>query len=102
MEELEMIADLCRKHDVIVVSDEVYEWLVYPPHRHIRIGTYTILSVQFLIVCFLVKSIDDSIILVATVILVLVLIRFQKHNYSFNSVLVWKIILVLVLVNNWQ
>jgi len=35
-----------------------------------------------------------SIILVATVILVLVLIRFQKYNFSFNSVLVRKIILV--------
>jgi len=33
-----MIADLCRKYDVIVVSDEVYEWLVYPPRQHIRIG----------------------------------------------------------------
>jgi len=45
-----------------------------------------------------------SIILVATVILVLVLIRFQKHNFSFNSVLVRKIILVvvLVIVNDWQ
>jgi len=51
LEELEMIADLCRKHDVIVVSDEVYEWLVYPPNQHIRIGTYTILSVLFLVVC---------------------------------------------------
>ena len=38
LEELEMIAELCRKHDVIVVSDEVYEWLVYPPNQHIRIG----------------------------------------------------------------
>jgi len=38
LEELEMIADLCRKYDVIVVSDEVYEWLVYPPRQHIRIG----------------------------------------------------------------
>jgi len=35
---LEMIAELCRQHDVIVVSDEVYEWLIYPPHQHIRIG----------------------------------------------------------------
>jgi len=41
MEELETIADLCRKHDVIVVSDEVYEWLVYPPNQHIRIGIDT-------------------------------------------------------------
>jgi len=44
-EELEMIAELCRKHDVIVVSDEVYEWLIYPPQQHIRIGSHTMLSI---------------------------------------------------------
>jgi len=44
-EELEMIAELCRKHDVIVVSDEVYEWLVYHPRKHIRIGSHTMLFV---------------------------------------------------------
>jgi len=48
---------------------------------------------------FLVQS---SGILVTELILVLVLIRFQKHNFSFNSVLVRKIVLVLVLVNDWQ
>ena len=42
-DELEMIAGLCREHDVIVVSDEVYEWLVYPPQQHIRIGQYLML-----------------------------------------------------------
>jgi len=47
-EELELIAELCRKHDVIVVSDEVYEWLVYPPQKHIRIGQYTSLYEWFL------------------------------------------------------
>lgn len=35
--ELELIADLCKKHDVLCISDEVYEWLVYPPHQHIKI-----------------------------------------------------------------
>jgi len=55
LEELEMIADLCRKHDVIVVSDEVYEWLVYPPNQHIRIGMHAILYVLFAIVCFVVR-----------------------------------------------
>ncbi|XP_065828920.1 kynurenine--oxoglutarate transaminase 3 isoform X2 [Oscarella lobularis] len=36
--ELEMIADLCKKHDAICVSDEVYEYLVYEG-EHIRIAT---------------------------------------------------------------
>lgn len=38
-EELELIADLCVKHDVLCLSDEVYEWLVYDGKEHIRIGT---------------------------------------------------------------
>ena len=38
MEELQLIADLCKKHNVICISDEVYEWLVYGGEQHIRIG----------------------------------------------------------------
>jgi N-succinyldiaminopimelate aminotransferase len=37
-EELEFIADLCRRHDVIVLADEVYEHLTYGP-PHIPIAT---------------------------------------------------------------
>ena len=37
--ELELIADLCVKHDILCISDEVYEWLVYDGKEHIRIGT---------------------------------------------------------------
>lgn len=36
--ELELIADLCVKHDALCISDEVYEWLVYDGKEHIRIG----------------------------------------------------------------
>ncbi|MGM9619270.1 MAG: pyridoxal phosphate-dependent aminotransferase [Oscillospiraceae bacterium] len=32
--ELEIIADLARKYDAYVVTDEVYEHIVYAPHRH--------------------------------------------------------------------
>jgi kynurenine--oxoglutarate transaminase/cysteine-S-conjugate beta-lyase/glutamine--phenylpyruvate transaminase len=38
-QELDVIAGLARKHDVIVISDEVYEWLVYAPNKHIRMAT---------------------------------------------------------------
>ena len=38
MDELRFIADLAKKWDVLVISDEVYEWLVYEPYKHIRIG----------------------------------------------------------------
>jgi len=37
-DELMMIADLAKKHNVLVISDEVYEWLVYAPAKHIRMG----------------------------------------------------------------
>lgn len=38
-EELQLIADLCIEHDVVVISDEVYEHLVFEGHQHIAIAT---------------------------------------------------------------
>lgn len=38
LEELTAIADLCKKWNVLCVSDEVYEWMVYKPNKHIRMG----------------------------------------------------------------
>lgn len=38
LEELEMIAHLCKKYNVVCLADEVYEWVVYKPAKHIRIG----------------------------------------------------------------
>ena len=35
--ELEKIAELCQKWNVLCVSDEVYEWLVFDGKEHIRI-----------------------------------------------------------------
>ncbi|MBP7901906.1 MAG: aminotransferase class I/II-fold pyridoxal phosphate-dependent enzyme [Spirochaetes bacterium] len=35
LEELEYIAGLAEKHDVFVITDEVYEHIVYSPHKHI-------------------------------------------------------------------
>uniref|UniRef100_A0A3P9PH85 Kynurenine--oxoglutarate transaminase 3 n=1 Tax=Poecilia reticulata TaxID=8081 RepID=A0A3P9PH85_POERE len=37
--ELQVIADLCIKHDTLCFSDEVYEWLVYKGHQHVKIAT---------------------------------------------------------------
>jgi kynurenine--oxoglutarate transaminase/cysteine-S-conjugate beta-lyase/glutamine--phenylpyruvate transaminase len=39
LEELIMIADLCKKWNVLVISDEVYEHMVFAPKEHIRICT---------------------------------------------------------------
>jgi len=33
--ELKLIADLADQYDVFVITDEVYEHIVYPPHKHI-------------------------------------------------------------------
>lgn len=38
LEELQMIADLCIKHDLLCFSDEVYEWLTYDGAKHVKIG----------------------------------------------------------------
>ncbi|XP_074455289.1 kynurenine--oxoglutarate transaminase 3 isoform X4 [Larus michahellis] len=38
-EELQVIADLCIKHDTLCISDEVYEWLVYKGNKHVKIAT---------------------------------------------------------------
>ncbi|MBD3763381.1 MAG: pyridoxal phosphate-dependent aminotransferase [Rhodobacterales bacterium] len=34
-EELQGVADFCRRHDLILVSDEIHADLVFAPHRHI-------------------------------------------------------------------
>ena len=33
-DELELIAGLAKKYDVYVITDEVYEHIVYAPHTH--------------------------------------------------------------------
>ncbi|CAH8435585.1 unnamed protein product [Schistosoma curassoni] len=38
-EELESIADVCIRHNLVCISDEVYEWLVFPPNHHIKIAS---------------------------------------------------------------
>ena len=35
LEELKIIADLAKKYDTFVITDEVYEHIVYAPHKHI-------------------------------------------------------------------
>ncbi len=38
-EELEIIADISEKHDLVVLSDEVYEFLVYENNSHIPLAS---------------------------------------------------------------
>jgi N-succinyldiaminopimelate aminotransferase len=37
--ELEAVADVAREHDLVVVTDEVYEHLVYDDHEHVPLAT---------------------------------------------------------------
>jgi aspartate/methionine/tyrosine aminotransferase len=37
--ELELIAQLCQQHDVLVISDEVYDRMIYDPATHLAIAT---------------------------------------------------------------
>ncbi|CAN7993570.1 unnamed protein product [Ixodes hexagonus] len=38
-EELELIASLCKKYDVVCLSDEVYEWIVFGEAEHVPMCT---------------------------------------------------------------
>jgi len=38
-EELSVIADLCHEHDVVAISDEIYEHMTYGAHEHVPIAT---------------------------------------------------------------
>ena len=37
--ELQFVADLCAEHDVIAITDEIYEHILYDGHRHVSIGS---------------------------------------------------------------
>ncbi len=39
LEELQIIADLAKKYDTFVITDEVYEHIVYAPHKHIYLAS---------------------------------------------------------------
>jgi aspartate/methionine/tyrosine aminotransferase len=38
-EELSFIADLCQQHDVVAVTDEIYEHILFGEHQHVSIAT---------------------------------------------------------------
>ncbi|MDD2979891.1 MAG: aminotransferase class I/II-fold pyridoxal phosphate-dependent enzyme [Hespellia sp.] len=39
LEELQVIAELAQRYDAYVITDEVYEHIVYAPHKHIYFAT---------------------------------------------------------------
>jgi aminotransferase len=38
-EELELIGKLCGRHDVLAITDEIYEYILYDGRRHVSLGS---------------------------------------------------------------
>jgi aminotransferase len=55
-EELEIIATLCRKWDVVAISDEIYEHIVYDGWRHVPIASLDGMSDRTVTINSLSKS----------------------------------------------
>jgi aspartate/methionine/tyrosine aminotransferase len=54
--ELSIIRDLCVEHDVVAISDEIYEHLVFDGLRHIPIATYPGMQDRTITICGLGKT----------------------------------------------
>ena len=50
-EEVEVLAAFCARHGLLVVSDEVYEWIVYEGREHVRIAAVQGMFERTLTVC---------------------------------------------------
>lgn len=55
-EELEGIASLCRRHDLLAFTDEVYEHIVYDGHRHLSLGALPGMAERTVIINSISKS----------------------------------------------
>ena len=55
-QELSVIRDLCVKHDVVAITDEIYEHLVFDGLRHIPIATYPGMQDRTITICGLGKT----------------------------------------------
>jgi aminotransferase len=55
-QELSIIRDLCVKHDVVAITDEIYEHLVFDGLRHIPIATYPGMQDRTITICGLGKT----------------------------------------------
>ena len=55
-EELSLIRDLCVKHDVVAITDEIYEHIVFDGLRHIPIATFPDMQDRTITICGLGKT----------------------------------------------
>jgi aspartate/methionine/tyrosine aminotransferase len=56
-QELSIIRDLCVKYDVVAITDEIYEHLVFDGLRHIPIATYPGMQDRTITICGLGKTV---------------------------------------------
>ncbi len=50
-EELQRVDEICRKHDVRVISDEIHGDIVYPPHKYVPFGSLSEEAAQNAFIC---------------------------------------------------
>src|SRR5438128_1540459 len=55
-QELAIIRDLCVQHDVVAITDEIYEHLVFDGRRHIPIATFPGMQDRTITICGLGKT----------------------------------------------
>ena len=55
-QELTFIRDLCVQHDVVAITDEIYEHLVFDGLRHVPIATYPGMQDRTITICGLGKT----------------------------------------------
>ena len=55
-QELSMIRDLCVKHDVVAITDEIYEHLVFDGLHHLPIARYSGMQDRTITICGLGKT----------------------------------------------
>jgi aspartate/methionine/tyrosine aminotransferase len=54
--ELELIADLCRRHDLLAITDEVYEHILYDGETHLSLATLPGMAERTVVVNSISKS----------------------------------------------
>jgi len=55
-EDLSGVAQVARKHDLLVVSDESYDNMIYPPHRHVRLASFRDARDRTVTICSFTKT----------------------------------------------
>ena len=55
-DELHFIAQLCRRYDLLAITDEIYEHIVYDDHRHLCLGSFDEMRERTIIVNAISKT----------------------------------------------